>query len=67
MGQKGKEKESKKRGLHTQPTFWCAVQEVDAYSQRTVGVPKGRRETPQGLLGKSRPEFHHSNCRESTD
>jgi len=65
MRQKGEEKEGKKMGLHTQVTHWCAGQQVDARSQITAGMPKGRRETPQGLSAKSMPEFHRSSCRES--
>lgn len=65
MGQKGEEIEGKKRGLHTQVTLWCAVQWVYACIQRTAGMLRGRKETPQGLSGKSMPEFHYSNYRES--
>lgn len=65
MGQKGEEKKGKRRGVRIQLTFWHAVRWGGAHSQSTAGMPKGRRETPQGLSGKSMPEFHHSNCRES--
>lgn len=63
--QKGEENEDRRTELRTQLTFYYAVQRVDANSKRTVGMPKGKRETPWGLLGKSMPEFHHTNCREN--